>query len=75
MTKIKRQWITGNTAGFYLNTNENELKRFRMDPKNKDDFRESKTSTPTHRMYEYKASKIKTYFKTENEVPDHLVRM
>ena len=71
----KRQWITGNTAGFYLNANENELKRFRMDPKNKDDFRESKTSTPSHRMYEYKAVNLKTYFKTENEVPDHLIRM
>ena len=73
MTKTKRQWITGNTAGFYLSTNEYELKRFKKDPKNKVDFRESKTSTPAHRMYEYKVGKLKTYFKTEDEVPDRLV--
>ena len=71
----KRRWTTGNTAGFYLSTNEYELKRFRKDPKNKDDFRESKTSTPAHRMYEYKAVKLKTYLKTKGEAPDHLVRM
>ena len=75
MTKIKRQWITGNTAGFYLNTNENELKRFRKDPKNKDNFRESKTSTPTHRMYEYKVAAVKEYFEKESGVPDRLVRV
>ena len=70
----KRQWITGNTAGFYLNVNEYDLRRFRKDPENKDNFRESKTSTPSHTMYEYKIDKIKKYLKTEGIVPDHLVR-
>lgn len=75
MTKTKRQWITGNTAGFHLSTNEYELKSFRMDPKNKDNFRESKTSTPAHRMYEYKMCGVKTYLKIEGGVPNHLIRM
>ena len=74
MTKTN-QWITGNTAGYYLSVNEHDLKQFRKDPKNKADFRESKTSTPTHRMHEFKISAIKEYFKTEKEVPDRLVRV
>ena len=74
MTKTN-QWITGNTAGFYLNTNENRLRSFRKDPKNKGEFRESKTSTHTHRMYEYNVNQLKSHFKTGEEVPDRLVRV
>ena len=74
MAKTK-QWITGNTAGYNLDTDEHDLKQFRKDPKNKSTFRESKTSTPTHRMYEYKISKLKTYFEAVGEVPDHLIKV
>ena len=74
MTKTN-QWITGNTAGYYLSVDEHDLKQFRKDPKNKDTFRESKTSTPTHRMYEYKVDVLKEYFKTWGKVPDRLVRV
>ena len=74
MTKTN-QWITGNTAGYYLSVDEHELKQFRKDPKNKDAFRESKTSTLKHRMYEYKVGVLKEYFKTWGKVPDRLVRV
>ena len=70
----KTQWITGNTAGYYLNTDEHKLRQFRSDQKNESTFRESKTSTPTHRMYEYKIGVLKEYFKTDEEVPERLVR-
>ena len=71
----KNQWITGNTAGYYMGVNEHDLKQFRKDSKNKTAFRESKTSTTIHRMYEYKINILKEYFKTEKEIPDRLIRV